>query len=208
MVTRAGPVDDAVGLGVGVGWPCCPDPLQPASQAARTRRTPNRRICRTVASRTRLNIGDVTVVDRWTQFPDGPVNMPVDPTMMAVAHKAALGIRLERRTPTGDPGCSCLPPGPVKTPVTVKWQPRVVFGGTGVNPTPVGNDANDMETAAVAQVAKANNTPFLAFRALSDGLGDRLHLPGFPFQFFFYYQLAADNAAKVTLAFLRAWAHH
>ncbi|MCA1833262.1 MAG: hypothetical protein LC750_11155 [Actinobacteria bacterium] len=66
----------------------------------------------------------------------------------------------------------------------------------------------DMETAAVAQVANANTIPFIAFRALSDGLGDPLHLPGFPFQFFYYRQLAADNAAEMTLAFLQAWSTH
>jgi hypothetical protein len=43
---------------------------------------------------------------------------------------------------------------------------------------------------------------------LSDGKGDRLNLPGFPFQFFYYYQLAADNAALVARAFLHSWATH
>jgi nucleoside phosphorylase len=210
----------------------------------------------------KTNIGDVTVVDRWTQFPDGPSNMPVDPTMMAVAKQAAVGIHLRNTTPTGDPGCSCLPPGNVKTPLKVKALPKVVFGGSGVsadpfngdrmmcipnggdifgcqpckeqahsiadvrrfqtdvrpfigpeffmsyfkNPTPAGDDANDMETAAVADVARLNHVPFLGFRALSDGNADPLHLPGFPFQFFTYYQLAADNAAILARAFLRHWA--
>jgi nucleoside phosphorylase len=65
--------------------------------------------------------------------------------------------------------------------------------------------AEDMETAAVARVAAQNRTPFIAFRAVSDGQGDPLMLPGFPFQFFAYRQLAADNAATVALAFLKAW---
>jgi hypothetical protein len=30
-------------------------------------------------------------------------------------------------------------------------------------------------------------------------------LPGFPFQFFVYKDLAAQNAGKMALAFLRAW---
>jgi nucleoside phosphorylase len=82
------------------------------------------------------------------------------------------------------------------------------FLGYFENPTPSTTeyDAEDMETAAVAKVATANGIPFIAFRALSDGDGDPLHLPGFPAQFFFYKQLAADNAAMVTLAFLEAWA--
>jgi nucleoside phosphorylase len=66
--------------------------------------------------------------------------------------------------------------------------------------------AEDMETGAVARVAAAAHVPFIAFRSLSDGRGDPLHLPGFPFQFFVYRQLAADNAAAVALAFLEAWA--
>jgi nucleoside phosphorylase len=47
--------------------------------------------------------------------------------------------------------------------------------------------------------------PFLGLRGVSDGGGDALGLPGFPFQFFYYRQLAADNAAAATLAFLAAW---
>jgi nucleoside phosphorylase len=65
--------------------------------------------------------------------------------------------------------------------------------------------ANDEETAAVARVAAQHGTRFVGFRAISDGAGDPLGLPGFPFQFFVYKQLAADNAAAVTLAFLKAW---
>ena len=66
--------------------------------------------------------------------------------------------------------------------------------------------AEDMETAAVAKVATEFAIPFIAFRSLSDGLGDPLHLPGFPVQFFVYRQIAADNAAAMTIAFLEAWA--
>ena len=73
-------------------------------------------------------------------------------------------------------------------------------------PATTAYEAEDMETAAVAKVATAAGIPFIAFRSLSDGKGDPLHLPDFPAQFFFYRQLAADNAALVTLAFLEAWA--
>jgi nucleoside phosphorylase len=65
-----------------------------------------------------------------------------------------------------------------------------------------------METAAVARVAAEKHVPFIAFRALSDGKGDPLNLPGFPFQFFVYRQISADNAGAVELAFLAAWAKH
>jgi nucleoside phosphorylase len=75
-------------------------------------------------------------------------------------------------------------------------------------PPPADSDfaAEDMETAGVARVAAKERTPFIAFRALSDGDGDPLMLPGFPFQFFAYRQVAADNAAVVALEFLDAWA--
>src|SRR3954453_3648023 len=60
----------------------------------------------------------------------------------------------------------------------------------------------DEETAAVATQAAARLVPFLGIRAVSDGAGDPLGLPGFPVQFFYYRQLAADNAARFTLALL------
>jgi len=64
----------------------------------------------------------------------------------------------------------------------------------------------DMETAAVARVAAEKHVPFVAFRGVSDGRGDPLMLPPVPYlQFTVYQQLAADNAAAVTLAFLAAW---
>ena len=65
--------------------------------------------------------------------------------------------------------------------------------------------AQDEETAAVDTVAHRYDVPFLGIRAVSDGRGDPLHLPGFPAQFFVYRQLAGNNAAAVTRAFLRAW---
>ena len=67
-------------------------------------------------------------------------------------------------------------------------------------------DAVDQETAAAQQVADAHGIPFLGIRGMSDGPGDPLHLPGYPFTFFVYKQIAADNAAIVTEAFLLSWA--
>jgi len=66
----------------------------------------------------------------------------------------------------------------------------------------------DMETAAVAAAAAAHSIPFIGFRAASDsdtGGGDPLMLPGFPFTFFVYAQLAADNAATMAAAFIESW---
>jgi nucleoside phosphorylase len=66
-------------------------------------------------------------------------------------------------------------------------------------------DAVDQETAAAQQVAEAHGIPFLGIRGMSDGPGDPLGLPGYPFTFVVYRQLAADNAAIVTEAFLQNW---
>jgi nucleoside phosphorylase len=67
-------------------------------------------------------------------------------------------------------------------------------------------DAVDNETAAAQAVAVAHGIPFLGIRGMSDGPNDPAHLPGFPVSFFFYRQLAAENAARVTEAFLQNWA--
>ena len=64
--------------------------------------------------------------------------------------------------------------------------------------------SQDMETAAAAAVARDHHVPFLGVRAVSDGNGDPLGLPGFPWQFFAYRRLAGNNAATVTAAVLGA----
>ncbi len=74
------------------------------------------------------------------------------------------------------------------------------------SPPPGSYVEQDMETAAVFQVATSYRVPSIGFRAASDGNGDPLMLPGFPVQFLVYKQLAADNAAATVLAFLSAWA--
>jgi Phosphorylase superfamily len=74
---------------------------------------------------------------------------------------------------------------------------------TAANP-PV--DAVDQETAAAQQVADAHGIPFLGIRGMSDGPGDPLPLPGYPFTFLVFKQIAADNAAIVTEDFLHSWA--
>ncbi|TMC46938.1 MAG: 5'-methylthioadenosine/S-adenosylhomocysteine nucleosidase [Chloroflexi bacterium] len=69
-------------------------------------------------------------------------------------------------------------------------------------------DASDEETATVASVVEKAGLPFLGVRAISDGHGDPLMLPGFPFQFFYYRQISADNAGAMTYRFLQVWATH
>jgi len=127
--------------------------------------------------------------------------------------------------PFGGRAFPCFPAGgdvfgcePCRAPIQPPDVPRFVtgaipfvdpdffFGYFESPPAIHGYDAEDMETAAVAAVAAEQGIPFVAFRALSDGEGDPLMLPGFPFQFFYYRQIAAENAAAVALAFLDAWA--
>ncbi len=94
-------------------------------------------------------------------------------------------------------------------------KPRVVVGGAGVSGQAFVDNAAlrrwafksfsanvlDMESAATAQVAYANGVPFLAFRSLSDlaGGGAGANEMGT------FMKVAADNSAKVLLAFLAAW---
>ena len=122
-----------------------------------------------------------------------------DPALMEIARRAA-GVALERC----DSQRQCL-----------SHEPRVVLGGNGVSGQAfVDNvafreytfktfNANvlDMETAATAMVAYSNGIPFIAFRSLSDlaggGEGEN--------EMKTFFRIAADNSARVLLAFLAAW---
>jgi adenosylhomocysteine nucleosidase len=93
--------------------------------------------------------------------------------------------------------------------------PRLVLGGNGVSGQAFVDNAAfreytyktfeasvlDMETAAVAMVAYSNGVPFIAFRSLSDlaggGQGEN--------EIGTFFRIAADNSARVLLAFLAAW---
>jgi nucleoside phosphorylase len=173
----------------------------------------------------RLDIGDVAVPAEWS---DGTTTFPVDASLLAIARTLAA-------PPIGLKRCTHVPPDPPGRRVCLDHGPRIVAGGSGQSADPFGGkafpcmpgggpvfgcdeafavgiraaavalDAEDMETAAVARVARDARVPFIAFRAVSDGGGDPLGLPGFPAQFFAYYRLAAGNAATVTRAFLQAW---
>ncbi|MEO6031152.1 MAG: 5'-methylthioadenosine/S-adenosylhomocysteine nucleosidase [Burkholderiaceae bacterium] len=94
-------------------------------------------------------------------------------------------------------------------------KPQLLVGGNGVSgPAFMDNaafreytfktfEANvlDMETAATAVVAYSNGVPYIAFRSLSDlaGGGHEANEMGT------FLSIAADNSAKVMLAFLAAW---
>jgi len=122
-----------------------------------------------------------------------------DPQMLATAR--SLG-NVELARCTGAPKC-------------LSHRPQIVVGGNGVSGQAfVDNTAFreytfktfkanvlDMETAATAMVAYSNGVPFIAFRSLSDlaGGGEGENEMGT------FMGLAADNSAKVLLAFLAAW---
>jgi adenosylhomocysteine nucleosidase len=156
-----------------------------------------------------LKIGDVTVASQWG-WADGPLGtdddgfwMPVDPGMLAVASKVSREVKLGRCTPDS---------------VCLDRTPIVVVGGNGVSNSFFVDDrlyrewlwdtfrasAVDMETYAVARIAHERGVPFVAFRSLSDLAGGG---PGVN-QIEIFFQLAADNAAAVVMAFLEAWAEN
>lgn len=92
--------------------------------------------------------------------------------------------------------------------------PRILVGGNGVSGAAFVDNAAfrewvdatfaarvlDMESAAVAHVAYANDVPFIAFRSLSDlaGGGEGAN------EMETFMSLAADNSAAVVIAFLEA----
>lgn len=99
--------------------------------------------------------------------------------------------------------------------VCLTTQPKLLVGGNGVSGQAFVDNAAfrqytfktfsanvlDMETAATAMVAYANSVPYIAFRSLSDlaggGKGEN--------EIETFFKLAADNSAKVLMAFLAAW---
>jgi len=124
---------------------------------------------------------------------------PVDSVALAHAKRIAPTVRLS----------PCM-----RVDVCVTHQPRLVIGGSGVaGPTFVDNaeyrewvwatfraDALDMESSAVAVVAYENKVPYIVFRGISDlaGGGEGRNVVRS------YGQLAAANAAAVTIAYLQA----
>ena len=141
-------------------------------------------------------------VDVVSDRQDGPENrfwFPVDEIYLTVATDVAQSMQLA----ACDADNTCLSDAP-----------EIVIGGNGVSGPSFIDNADfrehvfdtfearvlDMESAAVAHVAYANQVPFIAFRSLSDlaGGGDSENeLPVF-------FGLAATNAAAVVQAFLAA----
>ncbi len=144
---------------------------------------------------------DVTVRSDGNTQGEDKFWFAVDPQMFAIAQTIAAAVKLNQCTPDN----TCLADAP-----------QVHVGGNGVSgPTFVDNadyrsfvyqtfdaDALDEETASAATVAYANGVPFIAFRSLSDLAGGGPGENGIGT----FFQLAADNSASVTSAFLQAWA--
>jgi nucleoside phosphorylase len=179
-------------------------------------------------------IGDVTAPDTWVED-DGTSHPVDPDLAALARQVAAAGVTLKRCTPVppeppGPTVCLGFDPQLVvggtghssdpyqgKPPVCIPGGNDVfgcdVTAGTTASIPRAGAllqtddepEATDMETAAVAREDQARGVPFIAFRAVSDGAGDPLGLPGFPAQFFAYYRLAADNAAAATTAFVTRW---
>ena len=141
----------------------------------------------------------VEVVGLPGSGPQARAWFPADPALIAVARRVADRVALKRCTGAG----LCL-----------AKSPRVVVGGNGVSGQAFVDNAAlrgwaystfsaevlDMESAAVAQVALSNGTPFIAFRSLSDLAGGD---PGAN-QARTFFQLASDNSAAVVRAFVAA----
>ena len=176
-----------------------------------------------------LNIADVGVPTTWA-LPDDSAYR-IDRRYQRVAERLAAegDIAFARCTSvpdvTPDPVCMPNPPvlvvgggGESADPFGNGAFPCSrgdVFGCDAIDPPAAGLQRNtagaetderpliqDMETAAVAQIAAERGVPFIAFRAVSDGAGDPLNLRGFPDQFYAYYPLAAHNAAAAAEAFV------
>ncbi|WP_235834955.1 5'-methylthioadenosine/S-adenosylhomocysteine nucleosidase [Piscinibacter terrae] len=137
---------------------------------------------------------------------------PVDEAMMGVAR--SIQPVLQRCGPKAvqTPGAE---PDPKQC---VAAQPKLIVGGRGVSATvflanphyrrylfeQLQAQTFEMETAAFAHVAYANQVPYIAFRSLSDLAGAEEF--NADVGALFSSGLAEANASAVTLAFLDAWA--
>lgn len=191
-----------------------------------------------------LNIGDVTVAQRWGQYLEvlmaretapGKFAPPVWMNDVKLPHYGMLHprpVQVSSAARDGeeakfwfevDPQLLAIARNIQATPLAncdamqkcLKYKPKLVLGGNGVSGQAfVDNkafreytfktfEANvlDMESAAAATVAYSNGVPFIAFRSLSDlaggGEGEN--------EIETFMRIAADNSARVLLAFLAAW---
>ncbi|MDE0205204.1 MAG: 5'-methylthioadenosine/S-adenosylhomocysteine nucleosidase [Candidatus Tectomicrobia bacterium] len=141
----------------------------------------------------------VTVQRDGADAPERHFWFPVDEALLEHARSAVANVALDR----------CFSEG-----LCLQQTPRIVVGGSGVSGSAFIDNAAfreytfetfgarvlDMESAAVAHVAYANEVPFIAVRSLSDlaggGEGEN--------QIEAFLGLAANNSAVVVEALLRA----
>jgi adenosylhomocysteine nucleosidase len=150
------------------------------------------------------NAGEPAARHRWFH---------ADPALLALAQKSVGGFALERCLPANEPipqtrGISA------EAGRCLDHQPRVSVGGNGISGPAFADNAEyreylyaqfkaqvlDMETAATAHVAYANQVPFIGFRSLSDLAGG----DSGPNQSWVFGRLAARNAATVVQRFVAA----
>ncbi len=191
-----------------------------------------------------LNIGDVSVPERWGQYLEvvmmretapGQYRAPDSKGAFEFAPHGMMQPRAVRVQPAdgagiqekfwfeADPRMLAVARGIQSVPLRgcdhqdrcLDKRPRLVVGGSGVSGQAFVDNADfrryafrtfqanvlDMESAACAQVAWRAGVPFIAFRSLSDLAGGG---PG-ENEMNAFLHIAADNAAQVLLAFLRAW---
>ncbi len=141
----------------------------------------------------------VTVLRPGAEVPETRFWFPVDEALLASAGSAANDVTLARCTAED----RCL-----------EAAPKILVGGSGVSGSAFIDNAAfrtwafetfgarvlDMESAAVAHVAYANDVPFLAVRSLADLAGGSEGAN----QMEVFLGLAAGNAATVVKALLRA----
>lgn len=141
----------------------------------------------------------VTVQRAGADAPETRFWFEVDESLLAYARQTVADVSLKHCTAEN----TCL-----------EQVPKIVIGGPGVSGGAFIDNAEfrdytfqtfgarvlDMESAAVAHVAYANDVPFIAIRSLSDLAGGGKGKN----EADIFYALAADNAAEVVKALLRA----
>jgi adenosylhomocysteine nucleosidase len=133
--------------------------------------------------------------------------IPMDPALLALARKVVPTVRMERCV---EPSAGALAGSALCLPEV----PKVLVGGVGVSAGIYADNADfrrylqsawkarvlDMESAAVAQVAYANEVPAIVFRSLSDlAGGDATRNMEDTFE-----HLASVNSARVVRAYVAA----
>ena len=141
----------------------------------------------------------VTLVREGSEAPETRFWFPVDPDLLDLARSAVDGVSLGNCT---------------QAEVCLNNVPQIQLGGAGVSGSAFVDNAAfrdyvfstfearlvDMESAAVAHVAWANQVPFIAVRSLSDLAGGSEQENELPI----FLELAAENSTEVVRALLRA----